>query len=262
MSKDVNVESIEAQIKELVNKKDISGQTPLSVAAKDGKLKEVKYLVDNGADVNLREKSGHTSLWWAAHFGHLETVQYLVEHGADANIKVDTGNTSLHSAAMQGFLEVVKFLSKSSDVTLRNYNGKTASAVAKENGHMDVALFLKNLEVIKEDPNKRVIGICGDKEVVIGGFSSSCSNKYSTVGSGFNNNCNGCSIIISGDGPYMAGVEHPANFDKSGCWKRTSKDGKVTVMSESEIDDFIKEKDRTELINDILTKVNKLKTLL
>ena len=63
-------------------------------AAKKGKLEQVRYAVENGADVNAADEEGITPLMAAAigddffepaHEGHLAVVKYLVEQGANVN---------------------------------------------------------------------------------------------------------------------------------------------------------------------------------
>ena len=62
-----------ARDKSIVNKQDSNGWTPLHEGARGGHLEVVRYLVDQGADINaLTKGTGATALWWAKH-----------EHGED-----------------------------------------------------------------------------------------------------------------------------------------------------------------------------------
>ena len=47
------------------------------------KLAEATKLIDQGADVNTKDDSGWAPLHLAAEEGQIETVKYLVEKGAD-----------------------------------------------------------------------------------------------------------------------------------------------------------------------------------
>jgi ankyrin repeat protein len=67
-----------------VNARGKSGM-PLFLAAGEGKLEVVRYLLDEGADVNAREARGNTALMEAAYFGHVETLKELLLRGADIN---------------------------------------------------------------------------------------------------------------------------------------------------------------------------------
>lgn len=54
--------------KDLINAKDSNGWQPIHEGARGGHLDVVKYLVENGADINAQTHSkGGTALWWAKH---------------------------------------------------------------------------------------------------------------------------------------------------------------------------------------------------
>ena len=58
---------------------------PLFLAAGKGRLDAVRYLLDEGADVNAREISGATALTEAAYSGKLDIVRELLSRDADVN---------------------------------------------------------------------------------------------------------------------------------------------------------------------------------
>jgi hypothetical protein len=64
---------------------------PLFLAAGEGKLEVVRYLLDEGADANAREELGHTALAEAAYYGHVDVVKELLLRGADINAVSDDG---------------------------------------------------------------------------------------------------------------------------------------------------------------------------
>jgi len=47
----------------------------------------VKYLIEQGADINIENESGETPLFNACSSGNENLVKYLIEHGADINIE-------------------------------------------------------------------------------------------------------------------------------------------------------------------------------
>ncbi|OCH88208.1 L-asparaginase [Obba rivulosa] len=59
-----------------------SGRTPLHVAALNGSINAVNFLLEAGALVHLRDALGHTSLYYAARQGHESVVEVLVKAGA------------------------------------------------------------------------------------------------------------------------------------------------------------------------------------
>ena len=63
-----DLESLQAEVKRkknIVNEQDSNGWAPLHEGARGGHLDVVKYLVDNGADVNKTTNNGGSALWWA-----------------------------------------------------------------------------------------------------------------------------------------------------------------------------------------------------
>lgn len=78
------------------------------------------------------------ALFIASHRGFLGLIMELLNHGAaDINGKTRFGRTSLHVAAYQGFVGCVSLLlSEGALCNQIDYNGKTALALASENGHI------------------------------------------------------------------------------------------------------------------------------
>ena len=101
------------------------GSTPLYAASRNGHLAVVRYLVEQGADMEKVNSHGWTPLIEATFCGHLEVVRYLLEQGAKRD-KADTlGWTSLHWAASKGHLETAKLLMVyGADLNARNNDGR------------------------------------------------------------------------------------------------------------------------------------------
>jgi hypothetical protein len=101
----------------------------LAAAAARGHTETVKYLVEQGADVNLQLQTGQygSALATAAAMGHTETVKYLVEQGADVNLQLQTGRygSALAAAAYWGWKQCAESLiDAGAKVNLRLENGR------------------------------------------------------------------------------------------------------------------------------------------
>ncbi len=85
---------------ELVNaRRPYGGETPLSIAiGSQNDPMIVRFLIANGADINVRDRRGHTPLGTAAARGRNSMAELLIANGADVNVKSDYGETPLRSA--------------------------------------------------------------------------------------------------------------------------------------------------------------------
>ncbi|KAK1456261.1 hypothetical protein CMEL01_16529 [Colletotrichum melonis] len=78
-----------------INAEEFSGEPPLYVAAKEGTLSMVEFLVKRGADVNIRtDVKGLTPLYGATLQSRPEVVEYLLSKGADVTIPSKARNWS------------------------------------------------------------------------------------------------------------------------------------------------------------------------
>ena len=94
--------------------------SPLVLAVSEGKLNVVRYLLDEGANVNARESSGSTPLAEAAYYGHLDVIKELLLRGADINVIGEQG-TALDIAGN-------KKNTATADL-LKHHGGKTAHEI-------------------------------------------------------------------------------------------------------------------------------------
>ena len=73
-------------------------------------IKEVKRLIEAGANVNVVDKDGETALLWASFWRCSNVVKILIEAGADVNAVDNFRYTALHFASLWGRREIVKML--------------------------------------------------------------------------------------------------------------------------------------------------------
>ena len=82
---------------------DDEGITPLHWAAINNQYAVCKYLIEQGADVNVKGgESRATPAMWAAQRCHFYVVNLLLDHGADALAQDGQGYNILHLATIDG----------------------------------------------------------------------------------------------------------------------------------------------------------------
>ncbi|KAJ3336347.1 hypothetical protein HDU83_009478, partial [Entophlyctis luteolus] len=127
--------------KTAIDTQDAMKQTPLHIASKHAQLSNVKWLVEQGANVNAEDKDKATPLHFASLNGHLEIVKWLMEHGANVNAETSKKWTPLHIASQH--LEVVKSLMEHGAIVNAEDKHKAMPLhFASEYGHLEVVKWL------------------------------------------------------------------------------------------------------------------------
>ncbi|TVU27272.1 hypothetical protein EJB05_29872, partial [Eragrostis curvula] len=95
--------------------KNAGGKNLLHVASTKGRLDICRFLIEDtegpGLDVNSRSATnGHTPVLVAASEGHLPVLRYLLTRGGDPAMPGVGGLTPLHVAALNGHCDAVKLL--------------------------------------------------------------------------------------------------------------------------------------------------------
>lgn len=127
----------------------------LYYAATINDLDEVKMLVESGmADVNATNPAeGATALHGAAYEGNVDCLRYLLENGADVNIHDDDGWTSLHAAVCGKKRKCVELLLKANcNPFAETIDGLTPFQMAIELGNDKlVRQFVKRFTSMMDD---------------------------------------------------------------------------------------------------------------
>lgn len=129
--------------KELLNVTTVFG-TWLHVAASEGRLDVVKYLVELGVNINLRGGIFEGSpIKEAVSEGHIEIVKYLLSCGAELDVSEPQRNP-LFGAITDGYVEIAKLLIDSGiDIHVQYENNRDALAYAIERGQTEIADLLR-----------------------------------------------------------------------------------------------------------------------
>ena len=83
--------------------------TPLQIACCESNIEAVRFLLENGADINTDSHRHNTILYTVAN-GNIETLKVLLEYGIDINSSSFNGCTPLYMAAFYGRMDMVKFM--------------------------------------------------------------------------------------------------------------------------------------------------------
>ncbi len=136
-----------------MNLKDTMRQTtPLLRAVYNGNVEAARLLAQRGADVNASDVLAMTPVMLAVMNGYKDLVELFLSKGADLGV-VDsrTGKTMLHFAAARGTSAVVETLLKQGiDKNAKDKNGRTALSYAIRHGNKGAADVLRRHGV--QDP--------------------------------------------------------------------------------------------------------------
>ena len=86
------------------------GATALMIAAGNGKLQAVNYLLKKGADPSLVGKSGQSSLHCASRGGNTAVIEKILSYGVDIESRTKHGSTPLMIAQKYEKTEAVTYL--------------------------------------------------------------------------------------------------------------------------------------------------------
>ena len=92
-----------------VNVNPHAAPPPLVLAAREGRVNAVRYLLDQGADVNARDNSGHNALAEATYFAQVPVIKELLARGANINT-LTNGATPLDIALSRNDTAVIDLL--------------------------------------------------------------------------------------------------------------------------------------------------------
>jgi ankyrin repeat protein/fido (protein-threonine AMPylation protein) len=143
-------------------------------AAADGDLPTVKRMILNGASVGaIRPADGKTLLHMAAANGRLRVVEFLIQENVDVNVKDSLGLTALQHAMQNLHTEVADYLKRyGAEDEAKSWSENVSDLVVKGDLETLATMFASNKRVFREmidsyrDLLHRVVGETGNLEVL------------------------------------------------------------------------------------------------
>ncbi len=123
----------------LIFAQQLDPDSELIAAAQTGSLHDVRAALRNGANVDAKGLAkGETALMNAGVKGYSDIVKFLLDNGADVNQKGDHHETALILSSAQADSEIVKLLlQKGAEVNARANNNETALMFAATFGRVE-----------------------------------------------------------------------------------------------------------------------------
>jgi ankyrin repeat protein len=134
--------------------KNAHGDSAMMLAALKGQLDIVRRLRAAGATL---DPPGWTPLIYAATGGHEPIVRYLLDQGANINATSPNGTTALMMAIREHRLDVAELLlRRGADVSRRNDAGLTALAYAEQGNETELAQWVRAVARGERVPERKV----------------------------------------------------------------------------------------------------------
>lgn len=126
-----------------INQANQTGYSPLITAATEGHLNLVELLLSRGANINQQNNNGWTALMCACCFRRIEIVQKLLESSATVNTASNTGCTALYLACSAGSEKAVELLLQySAEPNICSNSGCSPLHLAAENSNKPIIALL------------------------------------------------------------------------------------------------------------------------
>jgi ankyrin repeat protein len=126
-AKSESMAQVLVQAKVAFDELDANGDSPLSLAVRNGRFPLVRFFVSQGANINWRSAKKETLVHVAVQENESNILLYLVELGIDVNAKDSEGQTALFDVSIEGILDIL--VRSGADVNSTNKKGISLLAV-------------------------------------------------------------------------------------------------------------------------------------
>jgi ankyrin repeat protein len=220
-----------AKIKEInksfdINKQGFNQRTLLHVAALNGHVNLVEYLIETQhAQFDIEDEQGNIPLHLACHNNHFEVVQKLVNRtGAKINARNKKNATPLHRAASGANIQLLDFLLKhDADIHAQDSDGGFPWHYAAETGKVENLKYLINK--IETGPGFNINALYLLQQTALhfaAGCSFECVKFLLEKGINFNllNNFNQNALHLAARKGQYSTVKHLVNVCKMDIFTR------------------------------------------
>ncbi|XP_034059200.1 ankyrin repeat and SOCS box protein 2-like [Gymnodraco acuticeps] len=126
-----------------VNRCSLKSESALLLAAGQGNVSCVDFLLKHGADPNIANKDRETTLFIACEKPNEAIVDLLLRGGAEVNRSNAQGASALHEVCMNGQLKLCRMLLESgAHLQSKNVYGIRPLFIAAQHGHADIIQLL------------------------------------------------------------------------------------------------------------------------
>jgi ankyrin repeat protein len=134
----VAVKKIVKDNPKLLNHQQVVGTLPLATIVKNNYPEQMKWMLNQGANINATDSDGYSLLFFALEFQNTSMLEFLLSNGANPNCPNHESITPLIAAIANGRTKAAELLIKyGADLTWTD-EGDTALTLAVSEGQLSV----------------------------------------------------------------------------------------------------------------------------
>nr|XP_014347992.1 PREDICTED: ankyrin-1-like isoform X2 [Latimeria chalumnae] len=138
-----------------INEANTLNETLLHIAAANGHISVIQYLIEKGTKTDVRDSKGRSPLHRAAENGHVNAVKTLLQAGADIYAFNKESKAPLHVAAQNSHFSIVKILLDEEARVYKNRKNFLHLAALKDDSNLAQILLSNGAPVDAKDDEKK-----------------------------------------------------------------------------------------------------------